>query len=414
MAQLTQCPQNSLQGFPVKLDITPSEAIYDQVEEAITADFQFATRTTIPSFLDTSAGNGLLDEGEDSSSTKSTLRFERSTATLLSAQLCKATHNTWLSSTQDQASNTEDFVCIFENDKANPSLYDYIAIVIPLARKQETVQDDPAYLKSLVASGQNPGVSLVNFFPTDVNTRFALYSVCLRPATAGSSVKNMYVFVSTVARTVSAKLMQDVLAAASFRTPREFPQFYFPDVTVSTVSSLTVGTAGTAGGVGSNFVDHVRTTTNLLNAEGARKTFAGGDIFEREDPTSAYKCVPLDPDLNVIDGKLTVDTKKGTLLSNVLKERDTMRGEIAVAAPGRIEKYLGTALGIILTIILFGGIIYILLSYFLLAPTTVSGPTGSTVVQPPDWKKLFTGLPLYIILGSLGIFVGFVIGLSLA
>jgi hypothetical protein len=235
-------------------------------------------------------------------------------------------------------------------------------------------------------------------FPSDPTTQFAFYATCLKGSGTTSSFTNMRVFVCTQALIVPATTMKTILTISNIPN---FPPFFSPFGTLLTPSQIS--------SIGIDFSTHVKTTIDLLNAASARQSYQSLDVFERTDSTNAYKCVPLDPDNDIVDGQIAVDTRKGTLLSNVLQERAAVKGQAPPAiGPGRVEKYLGSAIGVILSVVLFGGIIYMFLVYFLLSDTPTSGP-----VVVPFWKSLLTGLPLYIILTVLAGFVGFVIGMSL-
>jgi hypothetical protein len=108
-----------------------------------------------------------------------------------------------------------------------------------------------------------------------------------------------------------------------------------------------------------------------------------------------------------------VDTVKGTVLSNLLKDRDAVRAEAVGAkeepkiGAGRISKYLGTALGIFLSIVLGLGVLYILT---LAIGRFTSAPAASGAIAEPPW---WTNIPFWLVLPVLGGFAGFILGLSL-
>lgn len=395
MTSVTQCPPNSLISFPIGLDITPSQAIYESARESILVDFKWSQRSTPPSFVATSGNSGVLDEVGTGNSNVSTIRFQSENYSLESAQICSATHKNWLVSATEQSQNMEDFICIFKTD--GTTTYKYITFVIPIARSTDAT-DSPLYLSGLSSETVTGPFSLKDMFPSDPKTQFAFYATCLKGSSQAELFTNMRVFVCTQALIVPATTMKAILNISNIS---KFPTFVSPFGTLLTPSQIS--------SIGIGFSTYVKTTIDLLNAASARESYQSLDVFERSDSTNAYKCVPLDPDKDIVDGQITVDTRKGTVLSNVLQERDALKGKAPPSiGPGRVEKYLGSALGVILSVILFGGIIYMLLVYFLLSDKPTSGP-----VVVPFWKSLLTGLPLYIILTVLAGFVGFVIGMSL-
>jgi hypothetical protein len=115
---------------------------------------------------------------------------------------------------------------------------------------------------------------------------------------------------------------------------------------------------------------------------------------------------PIDPDAAIVDGKLNVDLKSGEVLTNVLSERDKIRAANSVTSsmePGRLEKYMSSALGIVLSIVLFSTILYTILvqtGWFF------SAEDAETVAQ----NNMFIGILRYFVLTLLAGFIGFVIG----
>jgi uncharacterized membrane protein YjfL (UPF0719 family) len=150
-----------------------------------------------------------------------------------------------------------------------------------------------------------------------------------------------------------------------------------------------------------DFSNKVQTTTQLLNYAGFKALYPSVDTNIRQDDTSAYQCVPIDPDSAIVDGKINVDLKSGEVLSDVLDKRNHLRSANAVSAgmsPGRVEKYLGTALGIVLLIILF----------FTLPWLVMVISTGNN-----NEENAYAGLTYNILIALIMGFVGFIIGAML-
>jgi Na+-transporting methylmalonyl-CoA/oxaloacetate decarboxylase gamma subunit len=109
-------------------------------------------------------------------------------------------------------------------------------------------------------------------------------------------------------------------------------------------------------------------------------------LNRRVDATSAYKCTPLNPDTQIKDGKIVVDTQKGELLSQVLQERTADLSAEAPSGgltPGDIQKVIAIAFGIG-----FGLLILSLLAYFVSIYSTGEGsfPEGD-VISIPEWMS---------------------------
>lgn len=359
-------------------------------------DFQWSPRATPY----TVASDGTLSLENERAST---LRYENTTFTLISAQLCTAGHTRWLINPDDQSRNREDFIAIFEAS-ATQSLYKYIAFVIPIARV------DTGGANNLLSAMLTPENSvgpyfLSELFPVAKNTLFAGYSTCLAGAGATSSIANMDVYVSTAALPVAGATLTSLATKARFTSGANYPPAKIPfgyRVTPPTLS------------INANFADFIITTDTLLDFEKASRMLATASTAGRTDSADAYKCVPLDPDRDVVDGSIMVDTVKGTLLSNLLKDRTELRTESVGTAkeptigPGRIEKYLGSALGWTLVILLILGIIYVI-ALAVGGGSSVPGASGAAAAGP----SILATIPFWIILLVVGGFSGFILGLSL-
>jgi hypothetical protein len=123
---------------------------------------------------------------------------------------------------------------------------------------------------------------------------------------------------------------------------------------------------------------------NFLRSSDLKTGKGDAALNRRVDATSAYKCTPLNPDTQIKDGKIVVDTQKGELLSQVLQERTA---DLAAEAPsggltpGDIQKVIAIAFGIG-----FGLLILSLLAYFVSIYSTGEGsfPKGD-VISIPEW-----------------------------
>jgi hypothetical protein len=121
----------------------------------------------------------------------------------------------------------------------------------------------------------------------------------------------------------------------------------------------------------------------------------------RQDDTDAYQCVAIDPDAAVVDGKISVDINSGEVLTEVLTKRDALMKANSVKPsmnPGRLEKYMGTAIGIVLCIVLFWIIIQFTAMMFI-------GPGPAQGVA--SW---LTSVPTYGVIILIAGFVGFIVG----
>jgi hypothetical protein len=121
------------------------------------------------------------------------------------------------------------------------------------------------------------------------------------------------------------------------------------------------------------------------------------------NPTAAYQCVVLDPERDVLDGKISVNTKTGDLkpLNAVLNERKTLLNSYTKKngiEPGVLEKYLAIFLGILLSILVLWGLGWAVLT-----------ATGRQYLWTtlPEYVK---GIPLNLVLAIFFMFIGVLIG----
>ena len=391
-----QCSSGAITSFPLQIAITATDTLYDTVSEPITMDIQWATRSTPPMFRDPKP-TAVTDEVGAGNTNLTTLRYMNNNYSVLSVQLIKASHTSWITPATSQDMNLEDIIITFSaTDDAVQNKY--IAFVIPILRTSTVT--NPNYLTGLSDPNTSGPFSLNSCFPTNPRARFAYYSTCLSGYSGISSTRNMYVFVSTDGIQASATLMTKILALTG-RTDT-FATYSSAFTTRLTGNTTIIKTIG-------DFTNYVMTTTQLLNFKNFKALYPTIDTNLRQDDTSAYQCVAIDPDSAIVDGKLSVDIKTGEVLTNILAERDKVRAAANVSGsmdPGRLEKHMGTALGVILSILLFWAVIHFTVISF---KTVMSSPG----LPPPEAPAWITSIPNYGIMFLITGFIGFVIGTML-
>ena len=384
------CPSGAITRFPLQLSATITDLLYDGVSEPITMDIQWAARSTPPMFVDPKT-ESKTDEVGAGNTNLTTLRFNNNNYTVSSVQFIKASHTSWILPLSSQTLNKEDMVITFST--SNTTLqYAYITFVIPILR--DGTSTNPTYLNGLSDPNINGPFSLQSCFPSNSRARFAFYAICLAGYSSTSPSQNAYVFVSTDGIKVSSELMTKILG---IRGGIDFGS-YSP----SYLNRL----SGTSTIVGyTDFSKFVMSTTNLLNYNDFKRLYPQIETNVRQDDTSAYQCVAIDPDSAIVDGKLSVDIKSGEVLTDILEKRDQLRAENNVTGtmdPGRLERYMGTALGIILSILLFGMIFHFAMILFLEAGVND---------EINNYWTLY--IPRYGIILLITGFIGFVIGAML-
>jgi hypothetical protein len=160
-----------------------------------------------------------------------------------------------------------------------------------------------------------------------------------------------------------------------------------------------------------DFSTYVQTTSQLLNFSNFKEFYP--DIVgsatpdSPENQTGAYKCVAVDPDTAIVNGQIQVDLSTGELLPEVIAKRDALRAAHNVRGgmdPGRFEKYMGTALGVILSLVFFSVVTWLIIFNF------VEAGSGYYLGDQSSWLTL---LPSYMLPALLTGFLGFIIGAML-
>jgi hypothetical protein len=349
------CPAGAITSFPLGISIIPSQSQYDAVKDTALAGMtiQWNTQTTAPTFSNTNSTGGILNEGDST-----TLRYKGVKYPLTRAQICAQTHSGWILPVG--GSNKEDLILIFTNDSDTLTISN-IMIIVPIIRSNQAT--DPAYMRGLADNTLTGSFSLKDCVPSD---NFLNYSSCLDGYSPTAKASNVSVFVSIGGLSVSDSLMNSIITKSGFGTV--FPTIQAPFMS-SFRGSKTIG-------VGDNSLEKYVTTTSNLFADPS--TFSA-----RTDSTDKYKCVPLNPDADVVNGAIQVDTDSGELLSKVLSARnDAKAADVAPDAidPGRLEEIIGIVVGVIMGAIFLsiGGYLF----YRFLWPgpgATASGPSGASL-----------------------------------
>jgi hypothetical protein len=308
--------ENSITSFPLDTTAPVTVARYEEVDEPITMNFQWATRTIAPQFVPTTTGK--IDDGSSSGSgvaNITTLNFKGVTYMLNSVQIVKSTHNNWIIPTTLKGSNMEDMIITFQNESS--SFATYVMIVLPILRSGAA---QPSYIQGLSSSNPAPGTySLADCLPAKKDSLFAYYVTCLDGYSIRKRPDNAYVFVAVEGIAVAASLMQGISSKIGAT-----PILPFLSRFADKISSIGNG----------DFNQYILSTRTLLNPAGVRSV-GGQAVNTRTDATNAYKCVTLDPDRDVVNDTLQVDVDSGTLLSNVLAER---AGIISDTAPTQQDR----------------------------------------------------------------------------
>lgn len=313
---MSTCARTSIKGFPLQLQITggilkrPTVANYTAIAENLTEyiDFQWAPRTTgLP--ITNPIGSSTSIQLEDSTSS-STVIFNGYTYTMYSVQIITPTHANWLV-VDPNGKNEYDLAIILQQQSTTPGGIPYMVFILPLITGGDPAKD-PAYLKAIAQTTVPAAYTLQSCFMPQ--TTFASYIACFDGIGAGKT-QSLQVFAATTGLTVSSSI------TSRFTSGTNRPQIIrFPAALGSTSS-------GTISSIDNNDDNLQQYITASVFSSGLSTSLRS----VRTDPSSAYKCVELDPDSLDDGGNLQVNVETGELtstLKDILAERQVLAGMV--------------------------------------------------------------------------------------
>ena len=369
---MAACPVGSLTSFPLGIDFTPTYDIYKNLSrDTASIQVQWGSRATKPGFLLGSNNGGLIDE----QSGMTTLRYNSMTYNLITVQIAKATHTPWMLPISAQPDNKEDIIFIFTTTARSTT--PIIMIIVPIVR-DGTAQSDPMYLTALNSDGDagSGPYSLDKCMPFN---DYVKYTTCLNGYSTEAPTANAIVFVAVEGLKVSPTLMAAIQEGFG---GNPFPAPTSDFMTKFTVSrfAVTPATIGTKVSISSPFSIYVAPS-------------------DAPPTTDNYKCMPLD-----MAQIQTSDLSGAKTLTQILLPEQQ---DIKLVNPGKLEKGISIALGIIMGAAFFGLGIYMLWTLIQgtrAAAATVSGATPTVTI----FSKLYSLWPFILVL-AVGIAAGAVI-----
>lgn len=361
-------------NFPLSLSSDVDKSTLYSSAKRLWVVMKWEKLTTPPGFA--TAATGSIDTSEDSS----TIEYQGTVYDILSAKVTLPSHKTWILPDTNTDSNTLDLFITFES-RDSASETKYIFVVLPLLSKVGA--EEPPYLSGLIGrrvKDKNNKDNLVNstntkpvpgpfsledILPLAGNRNFAYYSTSFNITSSNLSTSGLtLVFYKGL----------DVHPDTLINLGTSFRRFTLP-------TDLTPGEAGTI----TTFPPGAGVSTYTTPLE------------ERTDLIKAYNCVPLDPDTDIVDGKIQFDATSSEIvpLNHIIDERDALRlnerGEEALKDKGSIEKAIAVFLGVLLVLTLVGGIYYLFYS--------------------GGFAPYMSGVVPYIVLGALTGFGGYLLGI---
>ena len=313
------CPDTGLKDFPVKVGFQPTTLLNRGLPNTdLMLDISWGTKSTTPVF-----NNRMLEEGDiNHTGGSTTLRLQNNAYSLRSIQICKPLHDSFLTSNKNSCK--AEIVMAFSSGSTG-----YVLVCIPIV--VGSTESPSLYLEAL-RQQKLPGrpISLNTLLPKDLS--YVSYSTCLNQTQSNqSTTKNVSVIVFSAGLTYLENSLTDIK-----RLTNIFPDVVLPDNLIA----KSIGDFYTI----SSETDYRSKINYGLYAINLQEVSRG----RRTDSTDAYKCVPLLPDQNVKDGRIIVDTEKGELLSQVLKERsaDINVDKQSMLTPATVEQTIAIVIGV--------------------------------------------------------------------
>ena len=363
------CLETGLKGFPIKIDISVTKSLNESIIEDLMLEISWGTKSVTPRFSGTQ-----LEEGDvNGTGSQTSLRIQGNQYFLRSVQICNPLHTYFLNESLRASCRAEIVLVFGSNGK-------YATLCIPIIAGSNG--SPSAYLEALRYDAL-PGkpISLNTLLPEDLH--YIYYTTCLTQIQSQQTVPvNLNVIVFNSGLVYPDKYITEIQ-----RKIGSFPSITLPD-------TLQLGSPRTIGDQ-SQYKEFFRYGLYTLSSSSQRGI--------RMDSTDAYKCIPLLPDQNVKDGMIKVDTEKGELLSQVLKDTDNNQvASTSGPTPADIEKLIAIVFGISI-----GIFILIIIAY---AISVWTGESNTTQNWPWIYKIFKDTSPTYFISMLVGL-IGFIIGI---
>jgi len=269
----------------------------DMLEGVI--DLQFAPLVSGLTVTSPATG-GIHLQGVD---TSSTVIFNTLTYSIENVQLTLPQHTSWLIG--DSRNNTHDIVILLTATQRGEPIYMIITIPV-LEVSGGSAASDPGYLSN-IGNGVQQGAGIQSCFPKKVAGSpaplFAYYVTCYDGYTTHAHTQNVQVFVSTVGLPVSSGLLTRIKGTYMPQNIK-LPSSLRP-VSASGITEIRV----------TDFHQYISVTSFSMELSNA-----GYVATIRNDPTSAYKCVELDPDTLDESGNIKIDLPTGDIASSTLND----------------------------------------------------------------------------------------------
>lgn len=338
------CSPFGIRDFPILNSVPVTSSLNASIYEEIPLDIQWGPKATEPTFIyDGAYPNMGFTEYFSSDPSTTTLRLNGNSFQLLSVQICAPKHTTLLPQDKQKDCSGEIILGFRAQNNISES---YLFICIPILTRATT--SPSVYLEAL-RLGRLDGkpTSLLSVFPEDKH--YISYSTCLqRQENSQTKAKQVRVFVFTEGLAYPAANFQEIVRKTTRTPASQLPDVVLPDGLADKSQSLLFSIA-----TETDYKSFLRYSQYDPQGQPDSSQY-------RKDDLNSYKCVPLEPSKNIKDGKITVDTDTGELLSDVLKEEDTGKSKRNRITPAMIEKIIAISLALILLMFVLLVLAYII------------------------------------------------------
>ena len=318
------CPSGSLQSFPLGVAFNLMENTYKKAKNhPLNIEFTWGTRTSAPKF--SYAESGEIDHvGNDM---ETSILYNNTRYNLISLQLAKPTHNSWIIPPTLEVSkldNKEDIIATYQLDtfSTNGDTDAKYIILVNSILRQNSITTAPTYLMNF-ANGVSSESSLADVFPYDADIDYVYYVTCIAGNTLTEHYKNVLVIINTEGLLVGSNIMDQIKMNYNKSSLGDYPE-YIPVANFS-VSSRKSNVSSLEG--------FATAAVTPGNRGGSRPP-----PVSTEAAFNSMKCVPFDPERNLTkDGSIVIDTSSGVPF--------TLNADMSVGQKMNILKLLKNADG---------------------------------------------------------------------
>lgn len=298
----------------------------------------------------------------------------------------RGTHTPMITPATNQSSNKEDVILTFTDENIIIGDQQHLVIIIPIIRQMSGLSIDPDYLHRIYTpnsvTAENP-ITIESLIP---NGPYTSYTICVPRIGSTGSNQNIMILVSMYGLHVLNATMLNILQSQSLSPYIPPPSVLFMPNMAATAPPMVIY---------NNIV-----TTPSPPPESVKTL-----------KTDALKCVPLDPEKQIENGKIRIDASTGKPLDIVQANRlETMAATLSntssVISPQTFVRAVSLTLGVLFFLCIVYFVVAFCMNYFI--GGSYAGSQGPVAAITRSVSK-FT-IPAYfttgIFMGLAGVLIG--------